>query len=530
MKKLLVTTAAVSLILANSAEARNRYLQRPDLPTVEVNLTALKYLDDGYNNSYSMSGETGSPDKPIIDSVRPKPQKEPTPKPIAKQVLPSPPLAPITSPQPKIMDKAAQIPTPPKPAMTPPTPPAFLSKELPKMEVAPPAPKSVEKEFIIPDLPEPPKSAEAKPSASSFGIEVKDPTPSKPALPKPVAPAKPIMPPKAEPKKSLEIPNLPKAPKLPEPPAEPKEIEKKPEATPIIEMKDATPPVLKEPAKAAPQPVMPAPAIELPKVEVPPLPKSPPKAEEKNDLQMPPPPPIPGAKTSENDEIVLPAPIFEDEKPTNNKHSNDSSANALPSLDDLFPNDSNNTVNNKTSDRMELPKLPTADMPKPEENDMGSIEIPKMPPAVPPAPPAKAEEEIKVGKPEIETVMLKENSIPKLDNVTAGSASGTSLSVPFGEAEVDFPLSEQANLLEIVEKMKADDSLVLTVKAYASGTAEQASQAKRTSLARALSVRKFFLEREIDSERMIIKPLGNKAVGGVPDRIDVFLDKKGSQG
>jgi len=72
--------------------------------------------------------------------------------------------------------------------------------------------------------------------------------------------------------------------------------------------------------------------------------------------------------------------------------------------------------------------------------------------------------------------------------------------------------------------MAANKTKVLNIIAYASGTAEQAGAATRTSLARGLAVRRFFLDRNIDRERINVRPLGNKSTEGVPNRVDIFLD------
>lgn len=59
------------------------------------------------------------------------------------------------------------------------------------------------------------------------------------------------------------------------------------------------------------------------------------------------------------------------------------------------------------------------------------------------------------------------------------------------------------------------------VKAYAAGTAEAASKARRTSLSRALAVRTFLIENGVRSTRIDVRALGNKAEGGPPDRVDI---------
>lgn len=213
-------------------------------------------------------------------------------------------------------------------------------------------------------------------------------------------------------------------------------------------------------------------------------------------LAPPPPPPAIENKGTNN----TPRPSL-DEPEAEFKNPNSPDSAALPSLDELFGNDNTKQIDNE--DRIVVPPAPKVS-------------------AVPAPPPVK---EPKVGKPEIDTVMIKPQELPKI-SLPSFSEDKPHLSVPFAEAEVEFPISEQARLIEVVEMMNSDESLVVKVVAFASGTEEQASQAKRTALARALSVRKIFKERNIASDRMIIRPLGNKAADGVPDRVDIFLSKK----
>jgi hypothetical protein len=63
----------------------------------------------------------------------------------------------------------------------------------------------------------------------------------------------------------------------------------------------------------------------------------------------------------------------------------------------------------------------------------------------------------------------------------------------------------------------------LQLKAYAGGTAETLSSARRLSLSRALSVRSFLIEQGIRSTRIDVRALGRAEDSGPPERVDIVL-------
>ncbi len=86
-------------------------------------------------------------------------------------------------------------------------------------------------------------------------------------------------------------------------------------------------------------------------------------------------------------------------------------------------------------------------------------------------------------------------------------------------------ISEAARtpLQELLNTMKESESLRVQLLAYASGTAETASQARRLSLSRALAVRSFLINEGVRSTRMDVRALGNQAEDGPADRVDAVL-------
>jgi len=59
--------------------------------------------------------------------------------------------------------------------------------------------------------------------------------------------------------------------------------------------------------------------------------------------------------------------------------------------------------------------------------------------------------------------------------------------------------------------------------AYAEGSADTASQARRLSLSRALAVRAYLIDLGVRSTRMDVRALGPKTDDGPADRVDVVV-------
>ncbi len=95
--------------------------------------------------------------------------------------------------------------------------------------------------------------------------------------------------------------------------------------------------------------------------------------------------------------------------------------------------------------------------------------------------------------------------------------------VLFDAASAKISESSRAPLEELSNTLKESDDLRVQLLAYASGTAETASQARRLSLSRALAVRSFLIDQGVRSTRMDVRALGNKGEGGPEDRVDAVL-------
>ena len=93
----------------------------------------------------------------------------------------------------------------------------------------------------------------------------------------------------------------------------------------------------------------------------------------------------------------------------------------------------------------------------------------------------------------------------------------------FGAGSSELPAGADSTLKDMAQRLNADDSLRLQVVAYADGTPEQASQARRLSLSRALTVRSYLITQGVRSTRIDVRALGSRATDGPPDRVDLLI-------
>ena len=475
MRKLLYISVILCALAPISANALNPYRQKDRKPSIEINLIALRYLKE------DVSTTTYAPiaSKPVI--APPEARRSPR--------LQSEQKNKISSTKPK------KAPAKPKPVTAPVVEKKIEKKvEAPKEVTRPkpaPAPKAPEPKLDVPKFTPPPEPAPVLeiPPLPSF---IKEDTGIEPAhIPEP----KTVETPKVE--KKIEAPKAPE-PKLEIPKFEPiKDAEPEPvipekrtnliTPAPVAETNQVEIPDFEVPKFEPPK--IATPEIEAPKFEAPAIPESPAIPEISANEETITVPELPSlereiAATTEERTVVLPPPIFENDN--SQKTAQATNPDKLPSMAELF-----------------------GETPKPPVPNVATDNEPKS----------------TIGKPALETVKLAPQELPSLNTLPI-SSEDPAISVPFTETEVDFPLSEQAGLLEIIAAMRSNPNSVIKVVSYASGTPDQTSQAKRTALARALSVRKILKEREIESERIIIRPMGNKSTTGVPDRVDIFLTNK----
>ena len=85
-----------------------------------------------------------------------------------------------------------------------------------------------------------------------------------------------------------------------------------------------------------------------------------------------------------------------------------------------------------------------------------------------------------------------------------------------------MPEKARPELDALAQKMNTDENMRLQLLAYASGTPEETSRARRMSLSRALAVRSYLIKQGVRNTRMDVRALGNNVQGSPADRVDVI--------
>lgn len=152
-----------------------------------------------------------------------------------------------------------------------------------------------------------------------------------------------------------------------------------------------------------------------------------------------------------------------------------------------------------------------------------------------PAPPVAA----RITPPEIKPMVAVKPAAPKrvtkpkpakqvasLPPKAAPIAPGQTLRLTFPPGTARLTPEASRKLARVAKAVVEDSKLRLQLLAYAGGSSETASQARRLSLSRALSARSFLIGKGVRSTRIDVRALGNKSGGGPPDRIDVLVTKR----
>ena len=94
--------------------------------------------------------------------------------------------------------------------------------------------------------------------------------------------------------------------------------------------------------------------------------------------------------------------------------------------------------------------------------------------------------------------------------------------IAFSANSAELPDAVKAELDALAQKMASHGNMRVQLLAYASGTPETASRARRMSLSRALSVRSYLIKQGVSSERMDVRALGNNIENSPADRVDII--------
>lgn len=115
-------------------------------------------------------------------------------------------------------------------------------------------------------------------------------------------------------------------------------------------------------------------------------------------------------------------------------------------------------------------------------------------------------------------------SVPPPAQMPPASAAVTpEQRIMFVGTDTVIPTNDKEALNRLADRLKKEESLRVSVVAHASNTSDQTSTARRVSLARALAVRAYLIDRGVDNLRINVQAEGAKNGGDQPDRVDLFV-------
>lgn len=132
--------------------------------------------------------------------------------------------------------------------------------------------------------------------------------------------------------------------------------------------------------------------------------------------------------------------------------------------------------------------------------------------------------------PKVESEPVKEPKPGKVQTAAlppaALEAGEVRLLFPEGSVDLTESAKEKLGALAQLLQQQAETDRRIQLQAFASSSATNTSVARRLSLARALAVRTFLIEKGVRSRRIDVRALGAKSDEGPPDRVDI-LDARG---
>jgi outer membrane protein OmpA-like peptidoglycan-associated protein len=106
---------------------------------------------------------------------------------------------------------------------------------------------------------------------------------------------------------------------------------------------------------------------------------------------------------------------------------------------------------------------------------------------------------------------------------STAAQTGEGLRVTFGAGESDLSPASADAIHGLVKAAPAGDTTSYNIVAYAAGTPEDPSTARRVSLSRALAVRSALIADGVGSARIYVRALGSTGGTDAPDRVEVTV-------
>jgi outer membrane protein OmpA-like peptidoglycan-associated protein len=172
------------------------------------------------------------------------------------------------------------------------------------------------------------------------------------------------------------------------------------------------------------------------------------------------------------------------------------------------------------------PPAATAGKKTPEAPPPPAVAAPLPPPQEPPAATARKEApEPAPPAPAVTPPPAQSAALPKPPKAPSapGFGAGATRSIAYSAGDTRLPDGAQAVLRAAVAALSSDPALRIQLKAYAAGSKEGESPARRLSLSRALGIRSFLIKQGVEPTRIDVRALGSNVPDGSPDRVDVSL-------
>jgi outer membrane protein OmpA-like peptidoglycan-associated protein len=119
---------------------------------------------------------------------------------------------------------------------------------------------------------------------------------------------------------------------------------------------------------------------------------------------------------------------------------------------------------------------------------------------------------------------------PVSDKAATTAAPTTSgLRLTFAPGQTDLSPESVAAIKQLTQAVPSSDATTFNVQAYAPGTPDDPSTARRLSLSRSMAVRSALVADGVPSARIFVRALGAQYGDGPADRADLSVESTGNQ-
>lgn len=174
----------------------------------------------------------------------------------------------------------------------------------------------------------------------------------------------------------------------------------------------------------------------------------------------------------------------------------------------------------KLAEKKPAAPAPTTSASAPPPPPPATISASAPPPPPMPSAPATAEAP---EAPKAPAISAAPAPTEQASTASATSSDDGAVQVIFNGGDTKLSADGQAAVDKVLGELEKSDGVRVQLMAYAVGDDLTASQARRISLSRALSVRSYLIEKGVRSSRIDVRALGDKGEGDPKNRVDVNL-------